>query len=78
MGPGFRRGRRRGLVAGAVVGSAVARSGQNNQTAPVEVAPELASASDQMAELTQLGGLRDKGILTEEEFVAKKKEILRS
>jgi hypothetical protein len=75
MGPrGFRgaqrRGRRRGLVVGAAVGSAAARrrnddAGSDNQ-----------GQSDQMEQLQKLGELRDSGILTEDEFQTKKKEIL--
>lgn len=38
--------------------------------------PAPASADDSVAQLQQLAALRDQGILTEEEFEAKKKQIL--
>jgi hypothetical protein len=46
--------------------------------AAVAPAPEpvAAPAPDPMAELQQLAQLKDQGILTEEEFTAKKKQIL--
>jgi len=75
MGPRGRRARRRGLIVGAAVGSAAARRGADNSqqqddaTAPV-------SADDQMAQLEKLGQLKNDGILTQEEFDAKKKQIL--
>jgi len=39
-------------------------------------APTGGGASDYLAELEKLGSLRDAGILTDEEFEAKKKQIL--
>lgn len=47
--------------------------------APPPAAPAAAPAADQpdyMAELEQLAQLRDQGILTPEEFEAKKKQVL--
>lgn len=41
--------------------------------APQQAAP---SADDQMEQLEKLGQLKDQGILTQEEFDAKKKQIL--
>ncbi len=84
MGPGFRMGRRRGLVVGAAVGSAVARNSANKQAeaaaqaaAPQAQAPAPASdTDDQFAQLEKLGQLKAQGILTQEEFDAKKKQIL--
>ncbi len=38
--------------------------------------PALAAAEDHVAQLQQLGQLRDAGILTQDEFAAKKQEIL--
>lgn len=81
MGPGFRRGRRRGLVAGAVIGSAVAgnRAAKAADNQAAEAAEPAAATSDvdqQMAQLEQLGKLKDQGILTQEEFDAKKQQIL--
>ncbi len=74
-----RRGRRRGLVVGAAVGSAAAR---RNQPQPAEEpaaaapAPQAAPADDSIEQLKKLAELRDQGILTEEEFAAKKTQIL--
>ncbi len=76
MGPrGFRRGRRRGLIVGAAIGSAAARRNNNDDQA-AQAAPADDSADDQMAQLEKLGQLKEQGILTDEEFQAKKKQIL--
>ena len=77
---GFRRGRRRGMVMGAAIGASVAKRGNNNSdnaeaTAPAPVAA-TGGVDDQMAQLEKLGQLKDQGILTQEEFDAKKKQIL--
>lgn len=75
MGPGRRRGRRRGLVVGAAIGSARAnRNNQDDQAAAP--APVASGGDDQLAQLEKLGQLHTDGILTDEEFAAKKKEIL--
>lgn len=66
-----RRGRRRGLIVGAAVGSAAARRANNNNEQPAQD-----DTGDQMAQLEKLGELKSQGILTEEEFAAKKKQIL--
>jgi len=80
MGPRFRMGRRRGLLVGAAVGAGVANSrARNSQQQSEEVtAPEAKpSDNDQLfAELEKLGQLKDQGILTQEEFDAKKAQIL--
>ncbi|WIB64609.1 DUF2510 domain-containing protein [Curtobacterium sp. MCBD17_040] len=44
--------------------------------APVGAAPSLPAQPDHMQQLQQLGALRDAGVLSEEEFAAKKTEIL--
>ena len=83
LGRGRRVGRRRGLVAGAAIGSAVSRHNQrkqeesqpDDQSGYYEQVPQD-DTDAQMAELEKLGELKDKGILTEEEFAAKKKQIL--
>jgi membrane protease subunit (stomatin/prohibitin family) len=50
---------------------------QQQTQAPAEPAAAAPAAeSDYVAELEQLGQLRDQGILTPEEFEAKKKQIL--
>ena len=47
--------------------------------APAPAAPAQAAPAqqDDMAEIQQLAAMKDQGILTEEEFQAKKKQILR-
>jgi hypothetical protein len=57
--------------------AAAAAQGQEGQE-PVyeEAAPEATSMDDTAAQLQQLAALKDQGILTEEEFAAKKKQIL--
>lgn len=51
--------------------------GQPQQAPPQEYAPPPEPAeSDYMEELAQLSKLRDAGVLTDEEFEAKKKQIL--
>jgi hypothetical protein len=75
MGPrGFRRrGRRRGLIVGAAVGSAAARHNANkSKSAPAA----QDDGSDPYAELERLGELKSEGIITEEEFQAKKTQLL--
>lgn len=74
MGPMGRRARRRGLIVGAAVGSARARRNDDNQAD--QAAPAAPAADDTTAQLTQLAALKDQGILTQEEFDAKKKQIL--
>lgn len=50
---------------------------QYAQQQPVyEAAPQAPSTNDQFAELEKLGQLKEQGILTQEEFDAKKKQIL--
>lgn len=75
MGPRGRRARRRGLIVGAAVGSAAARHSNNNQSNDDAAAPEPAQ-SDMASQLQELQGLKDQGILTQEEYDAKKKQIL--
>lgn len=76
-GPGFRRGRRRGLVVGAAVGAAAANRRNASQQEPEQPQPPAAaSTDDQVAELEKLAQLKNEGILTQEEFDAKKKQIL--
>lgn len=45
--------------------------------ASAPAAPAPAAASDPLEQLTQLGKLRDAGVVTEAEFAAKKAELLR-
>jgi hypothetical protein len=70
----------------AAVGHAAGRRGQEQQAAAqqappevqyVEAAPEPAGISpDAVEQLKQLAGLKDQGILSEEEFAAEKAKIL--
>ena len=46
------------------------------QQAPAQQAPAEPAAPDYAAELEQLAQLKNQGILTDEEFEAKKKQIL--
>jgi len=49
---------------------------QEGDQAPAQSSPPQPAQSDYLAELEKLGELRDKGIITEEEFQAKKKQLL--
>jgi hypothetical protein len=69
-----RRGRRRGLIVGAAIGSAAARS-RNNGDDPDQY-DSAEPQDDAIAELEKLADLRDRGVLTEEEFTAEKKQLL--
>jgi hypothetical protein len=73
MGPRGRRGRRRGLIVGAAIGSAAARRNNSNDN---DSAAQPAQQDDSMAELEKLAELHNQGILTDEEFQAKKKQLL--
>lgn len=46
------------------------------QQAAAEPAPPAVDTNEQIAQLQQLGKLREQGILTDEEFYAKKQQIL--
>lgn len=84
--PGLLRGMARtAVIAGTAthVSNNVSRrqaqrwAAEDQQQAPQqEAAPVAPSQEDQFAELEKLGQLRDQGILTQEEFDAKKKQIL--
>ncbi len=49
---------------------------QQAAPAPAAEAPASVSTDDQMAQLEKLGQLKQEGILTQEEFDAKKSQIL--
>jgi hypothetical protein len=53
-----------------------AEAQQAQPAAPDAAAAPVATEPDYMAELEQLAQLRDQGILTPEEFEAKKKQVL--
>jgi len=76
------RSARRGMIAGAAISSSRARKRaavqQPTQSTPAAPAstPVPAANDDMFAQLEKLGELKDKGILTQAEFDAKKKQIL--
>ena len=74
----IRRARRRGVIAGAVIGSSRAKRSAESQAAQQAQTTEPASESVDSAieQLKQLAELKDQGILTQEEFDHKKKQIL--
>ena len=88
--PGLIRGvARTAVVAGtatAVSGRVARRQGQRwaqqeqgqyaEQAPPPAPAPAAAPAADPIAQLKELGELRDQGVLTEDEFAAQKAKIL--
>jgi Short C-terminal domain len=48
----------------------------SQQTAPPSAAAAAPAQQDDMAQIQQLAAMKDQGLLTEEEFQAKKKQIL--
>ncbi len=80
MGPRGRRARRRGLVVGGMVGASMAKKNASSQapTSEPQNSPQQPTpAQDSMAaQLEELNKLKEQGILTQEEFDAKKKQIL--
>ncbi len=77
-----RRARRRGLVAGAVAGGAIAHHRNKNSAAqePVDdpqgqYAPPPATSADELEHLAQL---HTSGALTDEEFASAKAKVLGS
>jgi hypothetical protein len=86
---GRRMMRRRAIVGGAVAVSAVSSARRNNaerkaieqQTnanaqAPVDDSAQATPQNDLTVQLEQLNDLKNKGILTQAEFDAKKKQLL--
>jgi membrane protease subunit (stomatin/prohibitin family) len=69
-----RRSRRRGMMMGAAIAnSRSSKAASQQSSAP---APQNTATPDITKQLTDLKGLLDDGILTQEEFDAKKKQIL--
>lgn len=67
-----------GLGAGVALGQVLAQNLQKGlQGEPAQAAPAAVKPDDVMATLEKLGELKAKGILTQEEFDAKKAELLR-
>lgn len=75
-----RRGRRRGLIAGAAVGAGVAHHHAKSQqrTADEAATQSVVSQDDKIDRLEKLANLKQQGILTQEEFEQQKAEILGS
>jgi hypothetical protein len=77
-----RRGRRRGLIVGAAVGAGVAKhrnkNAQANDTSQSgDELPDDAGATDSTrSQLAELQGLLDDNLITEQEYQAKKKQVL--
>lgn len=67
-------------VSGRVQRRQQARWAEQDQAAYAEQAPAPAAApaADPVEQLKELGELRDKGVLTEEEFAAQKAKLLAS
>jgi hypothetical protein len=64
-------------TAGAVSGKQQQKSGKQQQAAPEQAQAAAAPAApDYTAELQQLAQLQQQGVITQEEFEAKKKQIL--
>ena len=92
MGRGRRMRRRRVVAVGAVAGTAGYAMGRKGgkkaaeeqappaqapaQAAPPAAQPAAPPGDDYAAELQKLASLKEQGILTEEEFQAKKKQVL--
>jgi hypothetical protein len=73
MGP--RRARRRGMMVGAAIASSKSKKNEAVQPASQSSVAQASTGTD-MDQLKQLAELKDQGILTQEEFDAKKKQIL--
>ncbi len=76
LGFGRARSRRRGLAVGAAIGSARAKKNVDAGAALAQPVQDNGLSGDSVVQLKQLAELKDQGILTQEEFDAKKKQIL--
>lgn len=78
MSFGRRSARRRGLVMGAAIGSSRARRQAEAaaSAAPPLAEPAASPTNDIPAEIRRFAELRDQGIITEEDFNAKKQQLL--
>ena len=80
MSLGNRSARRRGMRMGAAISSSRSKKAQSPATNQPQVAQApsepVAAKPGAVEQLKQFADLRDQGILTEEEFAAKKKQIL--
>jgi Short C-terminal domain len=72
-----RRQRRRRVAAVGAAGAAVGKRRAEKQAAEAEPQqPEASAAPDYTAELEKLAKLRDDGVITAEDYEAKKKQLL--
>jgi hypothetical protein len=77
-----RRGRRRGLIVGAAVGAGVAKhrnkNAQANDTSQAEdeIPADPGTTDSTRSQLSELQGLLDDNLITEQEYQAKKKQVL--
>jgi hypothetical protein len=76
MGP--RAFRRRGLIVGAAVGTAAARRGQQSAAQEEDAQTQPAPAADNPYEsqLSEMEDLKAKGLITDDEYETKRKQIL--
>ena len=73
------RARRRGMLMGAAIASSRSKKATQPTPAPPQTAtppPQAGLSPDTTKQLIDLKGLLDSGILTQEEFDSKKKQIL--
>ncbi|MDQ5970011.1 MAG: Short C-terminal domain [Patescibacteria group bacterium] len=75
MSPGRARSRRRGMIMGAAISSSRAKKAAASQQAQSTLQPTT-QEDPSIAQLKQLAELKDQGILTQEEFDTKKRQIL--
>ncbi|MBC7602548.1 MAG: SHOCT domain-containing protein, partial [Ramlibacter sp.] len=66
-----------GLAMGQVLAQNLQQGLQQRPATPMDAAPAAIKPDDVMATLEKLGELKTKGILTQEEFDAKKAELLK-
>lgn len=76
--PSHRSARRRGIILGAALSSRKAKGPVAAPAQPVQQAapPAAPQANSTAAQLTELKGLVDSGIITQADFDAKKQQIL--
>lgn len=70
------RSRRRGMIMGAAIASSRSKKQAAAHHVVTEPIPPAATSDNSIEQLKQLAELKDQGILTQEEFEAKKKQIL--
>ena len=73
------RARRRGMLMGAAIATSRSKKAAQQTPVPSQTAtppPQAGLSPDITKQLTDLKGLLDSGILTQEEFDSKKKQIL--